>query len=277
MVLPVLGVAALLAGIVCGTGLTGVTAGSAGTAPVKSPVGARVVDSSAPNWSSLEQNALQAVSGYQDVGPLSAAGPLSDTAQSSFTEADGQQIPVVQRSVATSDGQALNLTLLGGTQLVVTTASAVGGTIVVLQPGTSTVSEAYALGSPGESTAPSTPATSAAGGATAVLTAAGGCFADPGAPGVIGSIYGPLVMGVGEVQCSYSDEDISILASIDENGVQVSGTAGGSAYSSYLQVVVYSECTPVSWTNAFQTAELWSINGVLQGGAVSGANWLNCE
>jgi hypothetical protein len=270
----VVAILTLVGGIVGSLGPVASTA-DATTAATASPSAA----SPAPNWSTLEEQALSAVAAYQNIGPLSATGPMSASTSSSFSLADGQQVPVLQRSVTTSDGQALGLVLLGGTQLLVTTASLTGSSVMVLRPGTSSVADAYPLATAGGSSGgPGGPLASAAGGQTAVLTSTpGDCYADPGAPGVVGSIYGPLVMGVGEVLCYTSNENISILASIDENGSQVSGTASGSGYSSYLQVAVYSQCTPVSWYNAFQTAQLWSINGVLESGAVSPVAYLNCQ
>jgi hypothetical protein len=263
----------LLGGVGAGLGLAVSTAEATGAATSPSMVTA------SPDWAALEQQALGAVTSYQDIGPLSAVGPMSGSTASSFPLADGRRVPVQQRSVITSDGQVLDLVLLGGTQLVVATASATGSSMMVLRPGTSTVVGVYPLVTAGGSSGgPGGAVGTAAGGPPAVLTSTpGNCYAAPGAPGVVGSAYGPLVMGVGEVVCYSSNENISILASIDENGVQVSGTAGGSGYTSFLQVAVYSQCTPVSWTNAFQTAELWSINGVLEGGAVSSASYLGCQ
>ncbi len=265
----------LLGGVGGGLGLAVVTAGATGAATATSPS----IVTSPPDWATLEQQALGAVSSYQDVGPLSAIGPMSSSTSSSFTLADGRQVPVQQRNVVTSDGQALDLVLLGGAQLVVTAASATGGSTMVLQPGSSTVAGAYPLvAAAGTGGGSGAALGTAAGGPSALLTSTpGNCYAAPGAPGVVGSVFGPLVMGVGEVVCYSSNENISILASIDENGTQVSGTAGGSGYTSFLQVAVYSGCTPISWTNAFQTAQLWSINGVLEGGAVSAASYLGCQ
>jgi len=265
----------LAGGTVGALGLSAATAAtlaSASTAP-PSPL------SSPPDWATLEQQALGAVASYQRIGPLAATGGLSPAAASSFTLADGTAVPVVQRSVTTSDGQVLDLVLLGGRQLVVTAASSVGGAVVVLEPGSSQVSAAYPLAATsGSSNGPGAPVGTGTGGASAVLTSTPGyCYAEPGTPGVVGSIYGPLVMGVGEVICYSSAENISILASIDENGSQVSGTSGASGYTSLLQVAVYSQCTPVGWDNAFQTAQLWSINGTLEGGAVSPVAWLGCQ
>lgn len=265
----------LAGGTVGGLGLSAATAGTvaAASTPQPSP------PSSPPDWATLEQQAFGAVAGYQRIGPLAATGGLSPAAESSFTLADGTAVPVVQRSVTTSDGQVLDLALLGGSQLVVTAASSVGGTVVVLKPGSAQISAAYPLVAHGSSsTGPGAPVGTAAGGATAVLTSTpGNCYPEPGSPGVVGSIYGPLVMGVGEVICYSNNENISILASIDENGSQVSGTSGASGYTSLLQVAVYSQCTPVGWDNAFQTAQLWSINGTLEGGAVSPVAWLGCQ
>lgn len=265
----------LLGGVGAGLGLAVSTAEATGAATATSPS----IVTSSPDWAALEQQALGAVTSYEGIGPLSAAGPMSGSTATSFPLTDGRQVPVQQRSVIASDGQVLDLVLLGGTQLVVATASATGSSMMVLRPGTSTVVGAYPLVTAGGSSGGSGGAVgTAAGGPQAVLTSTpGNCYAAPGAPGVVGSIYGPLVMGVGEVVCYSSNENISILASIDENGVQVSGTAAGSGYTSFLQVAVYSQCTPVSWTNAFQTAELWSINGVLEGGAVSSASYLGCQ
>jgi hypothetical protein len=273
----------LVAGLVLAGGTVGIlglsaaTAATLASASTTSPPPPSAL-SSPPDWSTLEQQALGAVAGYQRVGPLAPTSGLSPAAASSFTLADGTAVPVVQRSVTTSDGQVLDLVLLGGRQLVVTAASSVGGAVVVLQPGSGQVSAAYPLAAGGSSNGPGAPVGTAAGGASAVLTSTpGNCYAEPGTPGVVGSVYGPLVMGVGEVICYSNNENISILASIDENGSQVSGTAGASGYTSLLQVAVYAQCTPVGWDNAFQTAQLWSINGTLEGGAVSPVAWLGCQ
>ena len=255
----------------------------------------------APNWTSLLQAALQATAAYRGSGPLTASGPAGAVALSAVTTAAGT-ITVAQRTVEATDGSGtvlLQLVFLGGTQLVVDETSpsdGFRGATLVLEPGSSVVAGVYPLPGTVPTTAtdaatsiPSRRSHRRATATDAVLTTTtrdrhqprarlvtvGGCYGDPQTPGVIGSMYGPLVQGEGVVDCGVS-EDMSVIVSLYQGSTHVGTTAGGSATGDYLGVNAYYGCTTITGTNSFHTAELWAINGNLQGGDTSSSANLHC-
>jgi hypothetical protein len=91
---------------------------------------------------------------------------------------------------------------------------------------------------------------------------------------VISSIYGPLIQGTGIIDCTSSPETLSQIIGLYMGSTQLSN-AGAAGYGDYLVVNAYSPCYSSS-AHSFQTAELWSVNGTLQGGSDSGWSSLNC-
>ncbi|HVX20247.1 MAG TPA: hypothetical protein VHB02_02755 [Acidimicrobiales bacterium] len=251
------------------------------------------------NWSTFRQSALAAVSTYRGSGAVTIVETPSSVSTSTVTTADGV-ISVAQQSfVATDDAGTVdvNVTLLGGRQLVVSEVDPGAnyrGAALVLRPGTSSISGAYALPGTGHAAADATTASLvrpihhrhggivASGavahnsrGATARLVTIGGCRATPAAPTVIGSTFGPLIDGAGVIRCSIG-ESLAQIVSIYEGGTHVGSTATGSGAGTLLIVNSYAPCTTIGGTNSFHTAELWSVNGTLQGGATSSSANLQC-
>jgi|HubBroStandDraft_6_1064221.scaffolds.fasta_scaffold152026_2 hypothetical protein len=274
-------------------------AGAVSAVPVMTP-SASASSAATANWSTLEQTGLGAASAYRGDGALTAVGSASPVSDSTVTTASGV-ISVAQRTVVADDTSGtvlLNLTLLGGRQLVVTELSpgaGFAGATLVLKPGTSTVAGTYPR--PGnDGTATTTGA--ARGGSIAAETSTatlrevlspthrsrhsvdrlvtiGGCAPYPAAPGVIGSTFGPLVQGEGVIECG-TTETLSQVVSDYRGGTHVGTTATGSDRSTVLDVNAYYGCTVIGGTNGFHTAELWSVHGTLQGGATSGTANLHC-
>ena len=78
--------------------------------------------SSAVNWSTLGQTGLTAASAYRGDGALTAVGNPSPVSNSTVSTSSGV-ISVAQRTIVATDTSGtvlLNLTFLGGRQLVVT-------------------------------------------------------------------------------------------------------------------------------------------------------------
>jgi hypothetical protein len=248
------------------------------------------------NWSSLEQTALGVTASARGDGSLDVAGLPSPVAQSTITTASGP-VSLAQQTVVATDQSGvvvLDLALLGGRQLVVSEMSPAAndqGETLVLAPGTSTVTGTYRLAGASQATAQTAALRTAShrhgtgiiasdgvlqrgGHHVATLTAAGGCFPAPQEPGVISSVYGPLIQGTGVIDCTSSPETLSQIIGLYMGSTQLSN-AGGASYGSYLAINAYSPCYSSSghW---FQTAELWSINGTLQTGADSGWSALSC-
>lgn len=227
------------------------------------------------SWSTLEAVALRAVSNYRGDGPLTADVPPSPVLVSSVST-PSQVVGISQRTVVADDGSGtvvVQMSLLGNEQLVVdemAPSSGFRGDALVLAPGSGAVESSVAL--PGASiTGALSGSTSPPGPATVP-----GCYGDPQSPTVIGSIFGPLVQGEGVVVC-LSAEPLGVIVSIYQGGSQVGGTAGGTGTGNYLAVDAYSPCTVIAGTSTFQTAELYSVYGALQGGGVSAFSSLHCS
>jgi hypothetical protein len=186
------------------------------------------------------------------------------------------------------------MALLGGTQLVVnemSPAASYRGETLVLQPGSSTIVGTYPLR--GATRSDATTATDRShrsvdasdavlhntrggGRAIARLVTIGGCYADPQAPTVIGSTFGPLIQGEGIITCLTS-ESLSEIVSLYRGSTHVGTTATGSGGGTFLGVNSYDGCTVITGTHSFHTAELWSVNGTVQGGATSVSSNLRCS
>jgi len=112
-------------------------------------------------------------------------------------------------------------------------------------------------------------------GAKADLAAAYGCYANPQAPGVIGSIYGPLIQSTGVIDCSSGSGTLGMIVGLYQNNGAEKGSGSGSGWGGYLGINAYAACYQTSW-NWFQTAEIWAVNGALQAGSDSGWSYLGC-
>ncbi|HVX22483.1 MAG TPA: hypothetical protein VHB02_14115 [Acidimicrobiales bacterium] len=277
--LPVVGVVAVLVG-----GMPALAAGA----------------STAQSWSTLRQSAMTAVGAYRGNGALAITEAPSPVSTSTVTTADGV-ISVAQQSFVATDAAGtvdVNVTLLGGRQLVVHEVDPTAdyrGEALVLRPGTASVSGSYAL--PGTGRAATTQATTAglvrttgghrhggvpASGAVshghgmnARLVTIGGCGANPSAPVVIGSTFGPLIDGEGVISC-FLNESLAEIVSDYEGSTHVGNTNSGTGSGTWLGVNSYAACTIIGGTNSFHTAELWSVNGIFQGGATSSSSALHC-
>ncbi len=270
--------------------------GAIAVAPMTASAATTATSSGTPSWSSLEQTALGVASGARGDGPLAEIGSPSSVAQSTIPTASGP-VSLSQQTVVATDRSGvvvLDLALLGGRQLVVSEMSPAAndqGETLVLAPGTSTVTGTYRLSGASQATAETAALRTAShrrgssivasdgvlhrgGHHVATLTAAGGCFPAPQSPGVISSIYGPLIQGEGIIDCTSSAETLAQIIGLYMGSTQLNN-AGGATYGSYLAINVYSPCYSSS-AHSFQTAELWSVNGVLQSGANSGWSSLNC-
>ena len=89
-------------------------------------------------------------------------------------------------------------------------------------------------------------------------------------------MYGYLIQGAGVIEC-YNSETLSIIASLYEGSTHVGTSAGGSGSGTIYSINAYAYCNRISGTNGFHTAQIWSVNGNLQGGATSGTSYLNCQ
>ncbi|HEY5245322.1 MAG TPA: hypothetical protein VIJ60_06605 [Acidimicrobiales bacterium] len=271
--------------------------GALAVAPASASAATSTSTSSAtPNWSSLEQTALDVTASARGDGTLDVAGLPSPVAQSTITTASGP-VSLAQQTVVATDRSGvvvLDVALLGGRQLVVNEMSPGNGDqgeTLVLAPGTSTVTGTYRLAGASQATAQTAALRTAShrhgtgivasdgvlhrgGHHVATLATAGGCFPAPQEPGVISSIYGPLIQGTGVIDCTSSAETLSMVIGLYMGSTQLSN-AGAASYGSYLAVNSYSPCYSSSghW---FQTAQLWSVNGTLQSGADSGWSALSC-
>ena len=205
---------------------------------------------------------------------------------------DTGPVSVAQQTMVAANGTGqvvLVLALLGGKQLLVNELSESAGgqsAVLVLQPGTSQVGEAYALPAP---TVGGTAATVHGNGAHVVddvlgsggrhhrahLDVTGGCYPAPYAPVVISSTFGPLVDGLGVVRCA-TGETISIISSVFRGGTRVGTVSGGSGGGTWYGVNAYAPCNYNGSYNSFRTAQLWSVNGNYQGGATSTYSTLQC-
>lgn len=225
----------------------------------------------------LQDQALQAVAGSGGAGPLTAASAVGPVRTLTVTTADGP-IAVSEWTVVASSASGpvvLELSWLGGTQLVVTALGATagsGGEALVLAPGGSTVQGRYPLdGSQGIAT--TSAVLRSAPGSTARLASVDGCSGWVTAPTVIGSVFGPLIDGAGTISCGGA-QTLAMIVGLYEWGSSIGGGTK-SAYASSLGLTVYHACSPISGSNAFSTAMLWSVNGSRYG-ATSPTSYLAC-
>ena len=108
------------------------------------------------------------------------------------------------------------------------------------------------------------------------LVTIGGCFPNPQPPGVIGSTFGPLVDGEGIITCGTS-ESLAEIVALYRGSTHVGTTATGSGGGTFLGINSYYGCSVISGTHAFQTDELWAVNGTVRGGAASHTSNLHCQ
>jgi hypothetical protein len=271
-------------------------AGALSALPVVTP-SASASPTTQTSWSTLDQTGLAAASTYRAEGALTVVGSPSPVSDSTVTTASGV-VSVAQRTVVAEDTSGtvlVNLTLLGGRQLVVTERSpgaGLAGATLVLEPGSSTVAGTY------PQPAIAGTATSATGhGSTVPISTAtwrrvsqaahrsrpgvdrlvtiGGCDPYPAPPSVIGSTFGPLVEGEGVTSC-LTTETLALVVADYRGGTHVGNTATGSGRGTWLGITAYDGCSVISGTNGFHTAQLWSVNGIVQGGATSGTASLHC-
>lgn len=239
-------------------------------------------------WTFLQDAALQAVSGPGGAGPLGGVRDVGLVRTSDLVTASGP-VQVVERTVVATgvDGpMVLVLSWLGGTQLVVTEESAANASAdqtLVLAPGTFQVQGQYPLGSVRATDTAlvrrgSVRARDAVLGArghrpTARLASTNGCAGYAEAPTVIGSAYGPLIQSTGIIDCPYVNT-LGMVLSIYEYGTAISTVSGGAYATGYI-LNAYAACSLISGSNAFQTAELWLVNGSLYG-STSPVSYLGC-
>lgn len=230
-----------------------------------------------PSWQTWQHQALAAVGSYRDHGQVSMTSLPSPVSTSSIETSSGP-VQVTQQSFTAQDSAGsvgVNVTVLGSQQVVVTSfspGSSSGPQILVLTPGTSKVANAYTANAAGQTAQTS----GARKGRTKVqLVTIGGCSAAAYAPSVIGSIFGPLVDGEGTISCSIS-ETLAAIVSLYVGTTHVGTTAGGTDVGTFLGVNSYDPCVS-GGPATFHTAELWSVNGTLQGGGTSGGSYLGCE
>ncbi len=270
--------------------------GALAVAPAAASAASTSTSSAAPNWSSLEQTALGVTAGARGDGTLDVVGVPSSVAQSTITTASGP-VSLAQQTVVATDQSGvvvLDLALLGGRQLVVSEMSPAAndqGETLVLAPGTSTVTGTYRLPGASQATAETAVQRTAShrhgtgiiasdgvlhrgGHHVATLVTAGGCYPVPEDPGVIGSIYGPLVQGTGVINCTSSAETLAEIVGLYRSSTEMSN-ATGSDYGSYLAINAYTPCYSSS-AHSFQTDELWAVNGTVEGGSASGWSSLDC-
>ncbi|HVX23125.1 MAG TPA: hypothetical protein VHB02_17425 [Acidimicrobiales bacterium] len=221
-----------------------------------------------PTWQSWQADALHAVSTIRDQGPVTLAalpGPISV----SLVDTSSGPITIEQQSIEAQDGSGkvdLTLASLDGQQLTVTVAGASSATVLVLDPNGTTIQHEYQV--------PTIQTSSHHGRARVHLVTIGGCHPYAYPPMVIGSIFGPLVDGLGTINCSVT-EDLAAIVSLYIGGTHVGATATGSDSGTYLGVNSFFSCSS-GGPNTFHTAELWSVNGVVQGGTTSTGASLGC-
>jgi|GEM_PF-2149461 len=283
-----------LAGFAAVTTIPAVVSPTMASAATTAPL---TTASGTPNWEALEQSALQAAANAQGEPTLNVAGLPSVPVRTTVTTPSGP-VSLSQETVVStgrSGTVVVNVAVLGGRQEIVSEMNAdqnFAGETLVMAPGSSSqVTATYGL--PGASHA--TAATSAlhrhgrhaavvaasdgvfhaSAKADVNLAAAYGCWAYPQAPGVIGSVYGPLIQSEGVISCTSGVATLAIIVGLYQNNGAEKGSASGSGWGGYLGINAYAPCYQTSW-NYFQTAELWSVNGAFQGGSDSGWSYLGC-
>ncbi|MGH9092818.1 MAG: hypothetical protein ACRDZR_15795 [Acidimicrobiales bacterium] len=241
-------------------------------------------------WSSLQQSALKAASGSEGAGALSMVGTPGSVSYSTADTATGP-VSLAQQTIVASNGTGqvvLVLAFLGGKQLIVNELSeSTGGqsAVLVLRPGTSQIAGTYALPQPtvGATTAKThghaNTVDDVLGGGhhhhAAHLDTTGGCYPAPYAPTVVTSTFGPLIDGLGVIRC-ISRETLSLIVSVYRGGTRVGTVAGGSGGGTWFGVNAYAPCNYNGSYHGFRTAQLWAVNGTLQGGATSATRTLQC-
>ncbi len=255
----------VVAAVLCGASLAVLPfSGGAGAAPSK--VG----------WSAWEKTAITALDNAGD-GPVTSPGSSTSVASTTVTSGTGVSVDVLQRSFpATGNGDQVVVaeSLLDDTQLVVTEADLVTGNedILVLQPTTDSVQSARTL----KGRTMRVDVNAAGSGNTNDF--AGGCNVGEWPPSVVGSAYGPLIAGTSGVACA-DPVTIGLISGLYEflaSGSRQISSAGSSQYGYDLYVTAWAACTPASGDTYFQTAGLWSVNGVLQSGPTSAWTLLAC-
>jgi hypothetical protein len=242
-------------------------------------VGLRQTAASADqNWNDWMSQAFDAIQNSQGFGQIVQQGDLSAVSHTSLSLPGVGTVSVQQRTVVISDGTTsdlVGLTVLGEEQEMVDVINPVNGddTTLVLAPYSSNVNDSVHVRQRHHQDVAPAPTGDAP-------RVAGGCYASPDAPFVVGSVYGPLVKGIGVVSCPYGNESLSVMASLYERSgsgsTHVGNGGSASVFGTYLAVDAYDGCTP-STGHAFQTAQLWSVNGTLQSGASSAWATLGCR
>jgi hypothetical protein len=72
-------------------------------------------------------------------------------------------------------------------------------------------------------------------------------------------------------------ESLAEIVSLYEGSTHVGTTASNTDSGTFLGVNSYDGCTVITGTHSFHTAELWSVNGTVQGGATSINSNLHCS
>lgn len=238
----------------------------------------------AGDWPTLFNQAFSAVQSYENAGPVTGTSTNS-TPVNSWLHTPSGDVAVNQSSELATDNTdtlLIGVSDLGEQQLLVNIIIPGTGdpTTLVLAPasqGSQGGESAQALhGSIQEIVKGKERKAPSAGGAGGLTPDTdGGCYEEPTAPVVVGSVFGPLVQGTGVVDCPLGAESVSLIATLYRWSTSVA-SGGGSTYGSSLAVNVYSACNP-SGNNPYATAELFSVNGSLAGGATSKTEWLGCD
>ncbi|HVX20948.1 MAG TPA: hypothetical protein VHB02_06355 [Acidimicrobiales bacterium] len=255
------------------------------------------ITSGTPTWQQLQATALQVAADAQGVQTLNLAGLPSVPVQSTVTTPSGPVSLSQQTVVSTgrSGTVVVNLSLLGGKQEIVSEMNVnqnYAGETLVLAPGTSRVTGTYHLPGASHATASTSALHRGTHGHHVVTTASDGvyktstdskidlaaaynCWANPQPPGVIGSIYGPLIQATGVIDCLSGSATLAMIVGLYQNNGAQKGSGSGSGWGGYLGINAYAPCYQTSW-NWFQTAQIWAVNGALQPGASSSWSYLGC-
>lgn len=221
-----------------------------------------------PPWPSLVLQAEAAIAAKTGSPVPEAITPLSATTTANVQTVTGGVVQASETTfMATASGAnyTIGLTLLGGQQLLVDYGTPGSSVIDVLTlvPGTSQIASAAQLSSQ-----------------AGVQPDTSNCYPIAYSPTVVGTIYGPLIEGIGGAGCSYSPEVLGAIVALYSNGSGVGNASGGSsspnAVYSYIAPYDYAPCYSSS-ANAFNTAVIYSVNGTVAGGGSSGNSWLDCQ